>query len=220
MKVQYSSSTSSTCHRRNCIPSPGSSTRNRGSSTRSHTNNSYSARTTKTLGQVSNGTASGEFGALEGIPTFTRPGRCLVGRISIWEVGIVPLVRARTGVCSIRRLDVVLGAIHADSPTQTCPDATGLAICEGAGKGLEEDDGRCQADSRPQHAHVEEFRRSSQRWLSSQKEVLNTSRQQEEGRCSVTSDGDEDGGEKERKTKGREDKRMNDSAQPNWSGGQ
>lgn len=33
---------------------------------------------------------------------------------------------------------------------------------------------------------------------------MNTSGRQEEGRCSVTSDGDGDGGEKERKTKGRE----------------
>lgn len=97
------------------------------------------------------------------MPTFTRPGRCLVRRVSIWEVGIVLLVRARAAVCSIRGLDVVRGAVHADSPTQTCPDATGLAICEGAGKGVEEDDGRCQADSHPQHPHVEELRRSSRR---------------------------------------------------------
>lgn len=42
---------------------------------------------------------------------------------------------------------------------------------------------------------------------------MNTSRRQEEGRCPVTSDGDGDGGKKERKTKGREGERMNDSAQ-------
>lgn len=73
-------------------------------------------------------------------------------------------MRGRAGVCAVEGLDVVLGgAVHADSPTQTCPDATGLAICEGAGKGVEEDDGRCQADNRPQHAHVEELRRSSRR---------------------------------------------------------
>jgi hypothetical protein len=102
-------------------------------------------------------------GLPEGMPTVTRPGRCLVGRVSIWEVGIVLLVRGPVGACAIGGLHVVLGASHADSPTQTCPDATGLAICEGAGKGVEQDDGRCQADSHPQHPHVEKLRRSSQR---------------------------------------------------------
>lgn len=69
------------------------------------------------------------------------------------------------------------------------------------------------ADARPTAARNMRMLRSFAGRHGVSEEVLNTSRRQEEGRCSVTSDEDGDGDEKERKTKGREDERMNDSAQ-------